>query len=86
MKIYLSRIEYKSFPWIIWKDQGRLLSILHGVNQEGCKIEPVYLPLLRYSFWPGMMTFQTPKTLVMLMARKPWIFVQKAEGIRMENE
>ena len=25
MKLYLSRIEYKSFPWIIWKDEGRLL-------------------------------------------------------------
>ena len=33
-----------------------------------------------------MMTFQTPKTLIMLMTRKPWIFVQKAEGIRMEDE
>ncbi len=86
MHLYLNRIEYKRFPCIIWKDEGRLLSILHGVNQEGCKVEPVYLPLLRYQSWPGMITLQTPGLLVILMTRKPYFHWERSKGIKLEDE
>jgi hypothetical protein len=70
-----------SYPKFRLRDQGKLFVILEGINLVGDKhgnmFEPVYRAFIEYWASPGMFYIMFPKFLLILMQRKPWIYIER---------
>jgi hypothetical protein len=81
--LYKERIPEVSFERFIWRHENKLLSWLVGINLVGDKhnamFEPIYQAYIEYWFSTGMLYILFPKKLLILMQRKPWIYIERIE-------
>jgi len=86
MKIFYERELVKDAPIIRWRDGERWFNVLWGVNYSKNWAEPVYRTLLRYWRSAGIVYIELPNYLIMLLARRPYIVVEKSKGIHINEE
>ena len=86
IKIYRDWILWTKVPWFMWRDKGRLLNFLRGINLIGGQAEPHYLALLDTWGGGGYRCFQIPGFVVVFRRRKPYMFIQHVREDEREIE
>lgn len=86
MKIFYERDQVNDVPIIRLRDGERWLNILWGINYSKNWAEPIYRTTLRYWRSGGIAYIELPNLLIMLLARRPFIVVEKSKGIHINEE
>ena len=83
--VMFREFEKNKFPYFIWRDRDRWFIFLWGIDTEG-EIKPLYLPLLRVWRSTGMLYIEFPKLRILLMQRKPYLYIERASKLAPREE
>ena len=86
--IYFDTGLKKSYKRFYWRQSDRYLVILWGFRVSLWNkliIEPVYLAMLRLWASAGILHIEFPWFHILLMRRKPWVWIRKVDHISIEE-
>ena len=86
--IYFDTGLKKSYKRFYWRHNDRYIVVLWGFQvslTNVIRIEPVYLALLRLWASAGILHIEFPWFHILLMRRKPWVWIQKVNHATVEE-